>query len=238
MNWDNFKQFFHESWHSKMKKFIESKECDEIYAFLKKESLRGKKIAPNSNLTWRCFLETPMDEVKVILAGFCPYHTFINGSPIADGLCMGCSVTGKLQPSLQYFYEGIENEMFDGLKLDYTKNPDVSYLAKQGVLMYNAALTTEMGKAGSHLDIWEPFAKCFFQEVVGYSGIPVIFLGKEAGKCDKYVTPFTHVFHLSHPAYAARMNTTWDTEKVFTKVGKIIKENNNFTVDWLDIVPF
>jgi uracil DNA glycosylase len=151
---------------------------------------------------------------------------------------MGCSVTGKLQPSLQYFYEGIEEELYDGMKLDYIKNPDVSYLAKQGVLMYNVALTTEHGKAGNHLDIWNPFAKYFFQEVVGYTGIPIIFLGKEAGKCDKYVTPFTHTFHLTHPAYAARMNTIWETEGVFKKVSKIVKENNGFSIDWLDTIPF
>ncbi len=240
MNWNIFKRYFHESYHPKMQKFIESKECDEIYAFLKREGIRGKKIAPISTLTWRCFMETPLNEIKVILAGFCPYHTFVNNNstPIADGLCMGCSVTGKLQPSLQYFYEGIENELYEGMNLDYTKNPDVSYLAKQGVLMYNVALTTEQGKPGSHLAIWEPFNKFFFEEIVGYTGIPIIFLGKEAAKSDKYVTPFTHTFHLPHPAYAARMSTTWETEGVFKKVSKIVKENNNFTVDWLDITPF
>ncbi len=42
----------------------------------------------------------------------------------------------------------IEKELYDGLDLEHVKNPDVSYLAKQGVLMYNAALTTEMNKAG------------------------------------------------------------------------------------------
>src|SRR6478609_2958215 len=238
MEWSNFKEFFHSSYHPKMQKWIESEECNKIYAYLKERSRKGHKIAPNSNLTWRCFLETPLNEIKVVLAGYCPYHTFINGAPIADGLCMGCSVTGKLQPSLQYFYEGIEDELHDGMKLDYIKNPDVSYLAKQGVLMYNVALTTEMGKPGSHLDIWEPFNKFFFEEIVGYTGIPIIFLGKEAGKCAKYVTPFTHVFHLTHTAYAARMNTTWETEGCFKKINKIIKENNNFTVDWLDSVLF
>jgi len=61
MKWDNFKQHFHPSWHGKMKTFIESNECDEIYAFLKKESKRGKQIAPLSSNVYKCFKETPLD---------------------------------------------------------------------------------------------------------------------------------------------------------------------------------
>ena len=53
MKWDNFKEHFHPSWHGKMKTFIESNECDEIYAFLKKESKRGKEIAPLSSQVYR-----------------------------------------------------------------------------------------------------------------------------------------------------------------------------------------
>ena len=60
MKWDNFKEHFHPSWHGKMKPFIESNECDEIYAFLKKESKRGKQIAPLSSQVYRCFKETPL----------------------------------------------------------------------------------------------------------------------------------------------------------------------------------
>jgi hypothetical protein len=44
MNWEKFKELFHESWHVKMRPFIESKECDDIYEFLKKESKRGIKL--------------------------------------------------------------------------------------------------------------------------------------------------------------------------------------------------
>jgi len=233
MLWSKFENFFHESYHHKMKPFIESEQCDKIYKYLKDRGVKGHKIAPNSNLTFRCFKETPLNEIKVIIAGFCPYHTFINGNPVADGLAMGCSVTNKLQPSLEKFYEGIENELFEGLNLNYDKNPDLMYLAKQGVLLYNVALTTEMNKAGNHLSIWDPFAKYFFEEVVGYSGIPVIFLGKEASKAEKYVTPFTHTFCLDHPAYAARINSDWDTKGAFNKVSRIIKENNNFEIKWL-----
>jgi uracil-DNA glycosylase len=238
MEWIKFKDYFHESWHAKMKPFIESEECDNIYKHLKSEGKRGKKIAPSSSVTFRCFKETPLDELKVVLMGMCPYHTAYNGIPVADGLLMGCTTTERLQPSLEKFYEGIEAELYDGLNLTYVKNADVTYLAKQGVLMTNAALTTEIGKAGSHIELWEPFTKYLLEEIISETGVPVVFLGKDAAKYEKYTSPFAWTFVVSHPASASYKQTEWSTEGTFGKVNKVLKDNNNFEIKWLDEVPF
>ena len=178
MNWEKFKDQFDESWHRFMQPFIESEECDKIYEFLKSESKRGKKIAPLSSDVYRCFRETSATDLKVVMIGMCPYHTFKDGKPVADGLLMGCSRTNHPQPSLQKFYEGLENELYGGLHLSHEKCPDVSYLANQGVLMFNAALTTEMNKAGSHIAIWEPFTKYIFEEVINQAVFPSSSLGR------------------------------------------------------------
>ena len=239
MNWENFKHQFHPSWHARMRPFIESEECDKIYAFLKSESKRGKKVAPISMHVWRCFLETSLDDLKAVMVGLCPYHTFRNDAPVADGLLMGCSVTGVVQPSLDQYYRAVEKEFYDGLNLKIIENPDVSFIAHQGVLMLNAALTTEKDKAGSHLEIWEPFIKYLFEEIINHLGIPIIFLGKESAKYKKYTGIFTHVFELSHPASASYKGTDWDTEGVFTKVNRLLEENNGFSVQWVDLdAPF
>jgi uracil-DNA glycosylase len=236
MNWELFKECFHESWHSKMQPFIESEECDKIYAYLKKESGRGKQIAPSSSNVFRCFLETPLTNLKVVMMGMCPYHSLSNNQPIADGLLMGCSISKKLQPSLEQFYKGIEHELYDGLNLLYDKTPDVNYLANQGVLMMNAALTTEINKAGSHIELWEPFIKHFF-ECIETEGAPIIFLGKDASKYKKYTSLFGWTFTISHPASASYRQTDWSTEGVFTKINKILKENNNYSITWLNEEP-
>lgn len=235
MIWEKFKDQFHESWHSRIQPFIESQECDKIYEFLKKSSKRGKSIAPLSSNVFRCFLETPYDELKLVIMGMCPYHTMKNGVPIADGLLMGCSTSGYPQPSLDQFYDAIETELHDGLNLVYKKNPDVSYLAEQGVLMLNAALTTEMNKAGSHLAIWEPFIKYLFEEIINNTGVPILFLGKEASKCEKYTAPFSWVFNVSHPASASYKNAKWDAEGVFKKINKVLKDTNDYSINWLDV---
>ena len=239
MNWSNFKHQFHPSWHAKMRPFIESEQCDKIYAYLKAESKRGKRVAPLSMHVWRCFFETPLDNLKVVMVGLCPYHTLRDDAPVADGLLMGCSITGKLQPTLEQFYTGLEKEFYDGLNLNYVPDPEVHYLANQGVLMLNAALTTEINKAGSHLEIWEPFIKYLFEEVINHLGVPIIFLGKDAAKYKKYTGIFAHVFELSHPASAAYKGSEWNTEDVFSKVDVLLEENNGFTVQWLPVdMPF
>jgi uracil-DNA glycosylase len=233
MNWEKFKDQFHESWHVKMKPFIESEECDGIYEFLKKESKRGKKIAPLSSNVFRAFKETPFNELKLVMMGMCPYHTMKNGEYVADGLLMGCSVTNYPQPSLEQFYGGIEEELFNGLNLKFYKKPDVSYLAHQGILMVNAALTTEINKAGSHIALWEPFTKYLLEHVLETTGVPILFLGKDAAKYERYVAPFTWTFTLSHPASAAYKGSQWDTEGVFGKINKLLKDNNNHQITWL-----
>jgi uracil-DNA glycosylase len=233
MNFEKFKPLFHESWHDKIRPFIESEECDKIYAYLKKESQRGKQIAPLSSNVYRCFYETSLDDLKLVILGMCPYHTLKDGSPVADGLALSCGVTRYPQPSLVQFYDALERDYYNGLRLGAQRDPDLTFLANQGVLLMNAALTTEINKAGSHLEIWEPFTKYVFENILQTTGVPVIFLGKEAAKFERYTSPFSWNFVVSHPASAAYKKTDWDSEGVFTKASRVLKDNNNFEIDWM-----
>lgn len=146
--------------------------------------------------------------------------------------------TGILQPSLEKFYYGIEKELYDGLNLDWVKNPSTEYLAVQGVFMYNVSLTTEIGKAGSHLELWYEFSRYLFESVIGLTGVPLVFLGKEAARFSRYLAPMQWNFSISHPASAAYNNIEWDTEGTFGKVNKILNDMNGYKIQWLPINPF
>lgn len=233
MKWESFEGMFHESWHSKMKPFIESEACDKIYQFLKKESGRGKKIAPLSSDVFRCFKETSLDNLKIVIMGLSPYHTFRNGIPVTNGLLMDCSVTGRLQPSLEQFYGAIEHELYKGLNVNLIKDPDLTYLANQGVLLCNASLTVEMNKPASHMKIWHSFIKYLFEDVLDTTRPPVVFLGKEAAKYKGYVAPFSWIFELTHPASASYSNTEWDSQGVFKKLNKILMDTNGEQIKWM-----
>jgi uracil-DNA glycosylase len=236
LNKDKFVPLFGD-WWPVIEPFFTMGGFDPIYEQLKKDSRRGKKIAPLSSDVYRCFIETPINELKVVILGMCPYHSLMNGMPVADGLLMGCSVTGKLQPSLEQFYNAVEEDLYNGLNLRANKHADVSYLANQGVLMLNAALTTEMNKAGSHLKIWEPFTKYVFENAIAPSRVPVVFLGKEASKFKRYMAPLTWGFELSHPASASYKNTQWSSEKTFTKLNRIMIDEKRQLINWMNIDP-
>lgn len=170
--------------------------------------------------------------------GMSPYHQVKNGVYVADGLMMSCSNTRVLQPSLRLFYECIENEVYNGLNVNKIEDPDLSYLAKQGVLLLNSTLTVEMGKPESHNDLWTEFMEFFFEDIINMyeRGLPIVFLGKQAQRFSKLPVPFHHyVFETSHPASAAYKDEKWSSGDVFNKINKILEQNNGpeFKIKWL-----
>ena len=246
LDWQAFSELFG-NWADRFKPFFNSGGFDPIYERLKNDARRGKRIAPLSSNVFRCFKETPIDEVKCILLGQCPYHTFTGWGkrflpgedvtkeqrivPVADGLLMSCSITGRLQPSLEQFYNALSQDVGGGIEA--IKDPNLTYLARQGVLLLNASLTVEEGKPGSHAALWEPFMKYLFEEVLVTNAIPIVLLGREAQKMRRYIMPFTWIFDLPHPASAAYASMQWSSNGVFSAVNRILKENNNNVVQWI-----
>lgn len=232
LNWESFEPAFGR-WAPLFKPFFLSGGFDPIYKRLKEDSGRGIKIAPLSGNVFRCFQETPPEEVRVILMGLCPYHTFWDSTPVADGLALSCSVTGRLQPSLEMFYTALECEFKECVHLNYIKTPDLTYLARRGVLLLNAALTTPRNKPGAHLPLWDAFMRYFFQETILTNAMPIILLGKEAQKLERHIQPFSWVLKTSHPASAAYSGVgEWDPEGVFKKANKILKDTLDYTLNW------
>lgn len=235
LNWTSFEKQFG-SWSEKIKPFFFSGGFDGIYKQLKEEAKRGYQIAPNSNLTFRAFQECDINNVRLIVIGMAPYHTFIDNQPIADGLCMSCSITNKLQPSLSNFFDACERELYNGLCLPCIRKADLTYLARDnGVLLLNAALTTTRGKAGNHLLLWEPFMKYLFENVLDVMGIPILLMGRDAQKLEKYINPFNTIIKVSHPASSSYSgDSEWNSEGCFKEIQTILKQRHNEKINWFD----
>jgi len=99
--------------------------------------------------------------------------------------------------------------------------------------MLNTALTTEVGKAGVHAELWEPFIT-FIMDVLKYNtGLTYIFMGKVAQKYISYVDADTnYILECKHPASAAYTGGTWDSNGVFKQATDIIKQNFNYDIKW------
>jgi uracil-DNA glycosylase len=238
MNFEKFEPLLGD-WAYKLKPFIESEKCDQIYAKLKADSQKGKTILPASSDTYRAFKETSYKNLKVVFLMYDPYPWVKNGVVVADGIALSCKNTGVMQPSLQKFYEGIEEDT--GLNLKGEKKADLSHLCLQGCMMLNTALTVEKDMVGSHYEIWKPFTTYLFEEVFGKHNKGLIFVlcGKESQYYERFLYPHQHyIFKLEHPAAAAHQERSWKHQNIFTTINKLVKENYRTEISWIDDLPF
>jgi len=236
LDWKKFEPLFG-TWADRIKPFFDEGGFDPIYMFLRGQSQDGRQIAPASMNTYRAFRETDYRELKCVIICQDPYAKFVGGAPVASGVAMDCSATARLQPTLSKFYGGIEKELYNGLNLNYVDIDDLSYLSKQGVMLLNTALTVEKDRSGSHMAIWHPFTTYLLKEVIGPTGVPVLFLGKEAGHLEPLVCLTNPTFTTKHPASASYSGGIWDTEGAFEWLNRHILDSNNETVSWLHIDP-
>lgn len=223
------------TWAEKFKPFIESKEFDSIFAFLKSESREGKKICPQSTDVFRAFRECPFDNVKCIFILQDPYSWIkkVDGKEVyvADGIAMSSKYTGVCQPSLELFYEGME----DNLNIKVERQPDLAYLANQGILFLNTSLTVEANKPNSHRGRWDNFMTYLLEEVINFYSRALVYvsMGKNAEVTSKAIVPFLHFgLECEHPAAAAHKQRKWQHNNIFSAIDNLLKNNNQEKIMW------
>ena len=118
--------------------------------FLRDEKAAGKRIYPPGGQIFYAFELTPFDNVKVVILGQDPYHS----AGQAHGLSFSVAHGVMPPPSLQNIYKELQAD----LGLAHPRHGNLESWARQGVLLLNACLTVEDGRAGSHQGKgWEPF---------------------------------------------------------------------------------
>lgn len=230
--WEDFKRFFHESWHTKIRPAIESEWMFNIYKYLKKDSEKDV-IVPGSENVFNVFKETVFEDVKTVWYLMDPYpRRYKDRTFIATGVALDCrnSKDGKIQKSLEIFYDGMSHDL--GKKVKYS--PSLKYLSEQGVMLINTDLTCKLNKTESHLGYWENFQKFFLEEVMGMkTGIVYVLAGKSSYRMEKYIfPPGNYIFKIDHPVSASYKGTTWNHKNVFTKTNEILSQNNGQYIIW------
>ena len=229
MKLEAFKEKLGPEWTKLFSSFITSPDMDKIYERLRKDSANNK-ICPESANTFNTFKLIKPKDVRCIIIGQEPYAGEDYKTKIlqATGIALDCSASPnfKLQPSLKYFLEGIAKE-YSLDNSDYL-TASLQHLTEQGVLLMNRSMTVLKNKIGSHLGVWDDFMKHFFENVMReYPNVPIIILGKEAEYIKRWVFEMTHpIFILTHPSFAARIGSDWETNGVFEKVNKYIQEHH------------
>ena len=138
------------SWKARIGDWLQRPDMRDLSAFLRQRKAAGARIYPPGPQIFAAFDATPFDAVKVVILGQDPYH----GPGQAHGLCFSVLPGVPVPPSLVNIYKEINADL--GIA-----PPDHGCLlpwARRGVLLLNAVLTVEAGRAGAHQGKgWEGF---------------------------------------------------------------------------------
>jgi uracil-DNA glycosylase len=167
----------------------------EVLKFVEAERSSGKTIYPKNTEVFNALTFTPFQEVKVVILGQDPYH----GPQQAHGLCFSVKPPTPPPPSLVNIFLELQSDL--GIKRP--KHGCLEAWARQGVLLLNAVLTVEEGKAGSHANRgWERFTDRVIRELNDRREHIVFLLwGAYAQKKASFVDRTKHlVLEAPHPS--------------------------------------
>ena len=211
-------------------KFFEKEKEQEYFKNLLSrldEEYNNKIIYPEKENLFRAFKETKLDDVKVVILGQDPYHE----EQQATGLAFSVPGGLKLPPSLKNIYQEIENE-YNYLMLN---NGDLTYLARQGVLLINAFLSVEAHKPLSHhFKEYEIFITHLFSYLNNIDH-PIVYMlwGNFAKKYAKLISNPNHlVIKRNHPSPLSANKGGWFNQNTFIECDNFLLSKGLKPIDW------
>jgi len=183
MSWQDFhKQETEKGYYKKLSERIEYLYSEDVQFF--------SKTFPPKHLIFKCFEETPLDKVKVVILGQDPYH----GIDQANGLAFAVNKDVPIPPSLKNIIK--ESKCTDTTLIKW---------AKQGVLLLNTTLTVKESKPLSCANFgWEIYTDNAIKYLLDNSESDTLFClwGNESMKKKDIIKNYDSVIILesSHPS--------------------------------------
>ena len=195
------------------------------------EEYAHHRIYPERKNMFNAFKLTPLEEVKVVIFGQDPYHE--EGQ--AMGLAFSVPDNIKTPPSLINIYKEIEIE-YNTLIMN--KGGDLTYLAKQGVLLLNTILTVREHHPMSHnIKEYNLFMQDII-EVLNNLDQPIVFLlwGGPAKRLAVHLTNKNHlVLTATHPSPLGANHGGWFNTQIFRKTNEFLVKNGVNPINWIKI---
>ena len=208
-------------------KVLDRNETMKIMGWLR--IINKETLCPNIKDVFKAFKLCPYNKCRVIFVGQDPYPQ----RGVAQGVLFGNSSDtpeNKLSPSLQIIKESVIN--FEIPHNLITFDPTLESWAKQGILMINSALTTEVGKIGVHMMKWRPFMIAFLKQMSMINpGIIYVLFGSQAQILEPYISKNNYVLKIEHPAYFARTNKKMPYH-IWKDINKILYDLYGERIEW------
>jgi uracil-DNA glycosylase len=229
---EKLKSHFGEFWLQVLREYLSTPEFLQIGSKIAR-SRESNIIYPPSEKVFRIFKELPFEDVKVVMLLQDPYN---EGSACGHALC-NCESYHQ-SPSLKIVHQEIENEypeLTDRFTMPFggMDKWDLTYLVKQGVFLYNCALTVEKGKPGSHMEIWKGFTNKIVETLNKKDFVVWLLLGKFAQEFESKINEKHICLKTDHPVYHVyNKNAKFLGSNCFKKVNNYLKEANLSEIIW------
>ena len=208
-------------------KVLDRNETMKIMGWLR--NINQSNLCPSIRDVFKAFKLCPYNNCRVVFIGQDPYPQI----GVAQGVLFGNSSDtpeNKLSPSLQIIKESVIN--FEIPHNLITFDPTLESWAKQGILMINSALTTEVGKIGVHMMKWRPFMIAFLKQMsMINTGIIYVLFGSQAQILEPYISKNNYVLKIEHPAYFARTNKKMPYH-IWKDINKILYDLYGERIEW------
>ena len=219
---ETWKEFFNQ---------IQSEEfCEKLNKFLDKEYSEHICYPPR-DLLFNAFRLTPLKSVKVVIVGQDPYHE----PNQAMGLSFSVPRGVKVPPSLVNIYKEIAQEYNCKMNMG---SGDLTYLAKQGVLLLNSILSVRAHQALSHnIEEYRIFLSKVL-ETLDHQKQPIVFLlwGGPARKLKAYLHNPNHlILECIHPSPLAANHGGWFGNGHFKKTNEYLCKNGTKVIKWTNL---
>lgn len=206
-----------ESWKRALAREFEKPYFAALADFVR-SAYRSGVVYPPRDKVFAAFERTPFEKVKAVILGQDPYHE----PGQAQGLSFYVPPGIKDPPSLV------------NIAKELGHRPDLLSWADQGVLLLNATLTVEAGKAGSHQGKgWEAFTDAVIRILAeGRKRLVFILWGSHAQKKGAFIDRTRHcVIASAHPSPLSAYRGFFGS-KPFEKANAYLAEHGQETIDW------
>lgn len=221
------------SWKAVLRDEFDQPYMQNLRAFLAGEKRSGRQIYPPGAEMFAALDSTPLERVKVVIIGQDPYH----GPGQAHGLCFSVRSGVALPPSLINIFREIEAEFPDEHRRFDDRHGCLDAWARQGVLLLNAVLSVERGRAGSHQGRgWETFTDQVVA-VLNEQREHLVFLlwGSYAQKKGAHVDRHRHcVLSAPHPSPLSAHRGFFGCNH-FRDANAYLVRHGMTPIDWFDV---
>ncbi|MDH5825070.1 uracil-DNA glycosylase [Sphingobacterium sp. SG20118] len=217
---------FDKSWEPILEPLLDQPDMVELTFFVQQARDNGLVFPPKEDV-FNAFKFTTFGALKVVILGQDPYHN--DGQ--AHGLSFSVPKGIPLPPSLKNIFKELETDIPD---FKIPPSGDLSYWAKQGVLLLNATLTVNAHLAGSHQKKgWEKFTDQVIQKISDEKEALVFMLwGAYAQKKANLIDSNKHlILKAVHPSPLSVYRGFFGSRH-FSQANYFLEKHGEKPIDW------